>query len=96
VQSPNPWGVFLFRGKIIEEKYLIKKGNYIVDLQKVDFITWRNNEKSIGKYLLRLHIGSKEVGYMCQTIDEVKKVINSWGMTNGKEIEIEDEEIIWD
>lgn len=78
-----------------ENKFLIKKGTYIVDLEKVDFITWRNNEKEEGKYLVRLHIGSKEATYMCQTIDDVKDLIRNWAIANGKVTEINNEAIIW-
>ena len=31
----------MYRKGIIEERFLLKNESYIIDLEKVDFITWR-------------------------------------------------------
>lgn len=82
-----------------ENRYLVKQTSYIVDLKDVDFITWSANERDLGKFLAKLHIGTKETRYMCQSAEELKGLLQGWADAKGKEIEIELKEIeglIWD
>ena len=34
----------MYRKGIIEERFLLKNESYIIDLNSVDFITWKENE----------------------------------------------------
>lgn len=78
----------------LKEKYLIKSNSYMIDLESVDFITWKENEKNAGTYWAKLHIGSKEARYICNDVDELKELLERWSLVKGKEIEIEENEII--
>jgi hypothetical protein len=66
----------------------------MIDLESVDFITWKENEKNAGTYWAKLHIGSKEARYICNDVDELKELLERWSLVKGKEIEIEENEII--
>jgi len=46
----------------------------------------------------KLHIGSKEARYVCDSLDELKKLLLAWSDIRGEKIEIKDEEVIelWD
>ena len=50
---------------IIENRFLLKGGSYIVDLINVDFLTWKENATEYGTYWLKMQIGSKEGIYVC-------------------------------
>ena len=78
-----------------ENRYLIKKTSYVVDLNNVDFITWNENERDVGKFLAKLHIGTKETRYMCQTALELKQLLEGWAEAKGKKIELDLLEIKW-
>ena len=66
----------------------------MIDLESVEFITWKENEKNAGTYWAKLHIGSKEARYICNDVDELKELLERWSLVKGKEIEIEENEII--
>ena len=66
----------------------------MIDLESVDFITWKENEKNAGTYWAKLHIGSKEARYICDDVNELKDLLEQWSLINGKQIEIEENEII--
>jgi len=78
-----------------ENRYLLKKTSYVVDLNNVDFITWNENERDLGKFLAKLHIGTKETRYMCQTASELKQLLEGWAEAKGKKLEIDLLEIKW-
>tara|TARA_X000001382_G_scaffold102936_2_gene77762 strand:- start:133 stop:384 length:252 start_codon:yes stop_codon:yes gene_type:complete len=78
----------------LKEKYLIKSNSYMIDLESVDFITWKENEKNAGTYWAKLHIGSKEARYICDDVNELKDLLEQWSLIKGKKIEIEENEII--
>ena len=73
--------------RIVENRYVVKDESYIADLAKVDFITWRRNIED-GNYWLKMHIGSKEVRFVCKTMDSLNGILENWAKINGKEIEI--------
>ena len=77
-----------------EEKYLIKTNSYMIDLAKVDFITWKENDKKENTYWAKFHIGTKEARYVCDGIEELRTILETWSKLNGKKVEIEDEDII--
>ena len=83
---------------IKNKRYLIKANSYIVDLYNVDFITWKENDKMESTFWAKLHIGSKEARYVCDSLDELKKLLLAWADIRGEKIEIKDEEVIelWD
>ncbi len=66
----------------------------MIDLESVDFITWKENEKNAGTYWAKLHIGSKEARYICDDVNELKDLLEQWSLIKGKKIEIEENEII--
>ena len=85
---------------IKQKRYLIKKNSYIIDLFSVDFITWKENENEEGTYWTKLHIGTKEVRYVCQDVFELKRIIETWSEMHGPGIMISQEEVMeeyeWD
>tara|TARA_S200002703_G_scaffold156037_1_gene160946 strand:- start:219 stop:470 length:252 start_codon:yes stop_codon:yes gene_type:complete len=80
---------------IKNERFLIKKTSYLVDLKDVDFITWSENERDLGKYLAKLHIGSKETRYMCQSVKDLETLLQTWSEVKGKKIDLNRDEIQW-
>ena len=81
--------------KEIIDKYLIKQTSYIVDLSNVDFITWNENERDMGKFLAKLHIGTKETRFMCQSSADLKQLLETWTTAKGARIDIQATELIW-
>jgi len=77
---------------IIENRFLLKGGSYIIDLINVDFLTWKENSTEYGTYWLKMHIGSKEARYVCSK-PELKVIIEEWTRVHGNKIEIEIEEL---
>lgn len=80
---------------IKNERFLIKKTSYLVDLKDVDFITWSENERDLGKYLAKLHIGSKETRYMCQSVKDLETLLQTWSEVKGEKIDLNRDEIQW-
>ena len=77
-----------------ENRYIVKANSYIIDLDKVDFITWKENEREEGTYWAKLHIGTKEVRYVCKDIDSLRDLLTDWSHLNGKEAKLKNEDII--
>jgi len=73
--------------RIIEDRYVVKDESYIADLGNVDFITWRQNSDD-GNFWLKMHIGEKEVRFVCKTMNDLNKILENWTKLKGKEIEI--------
>lgn len=80
---------------IKNERFLIKETSYLVDLKDVDFITWSENERDLGKYLAKLHIGSKETRYMCQSAEDLKTLLQTWSEVKGEKIDLDVNELTW-
>ena len=80
---------------IKNERFLIKETSYIVDLKDVDFITWSENERDLGKYLAKLHIGSKETRYMCQSAEDLKTLLQTWSEVKGEKLDLNIDELAW-
>jgi len=85
---------------IKQNRFLIKENSYIVDLFNVDFITFKENEKDFGSYWIKLHIGSKEVRYICDDINKLKEIVELWCEIHGKTISLDEKELVgenqWD
>ena len=45
--------------------------------------------------MAKLHIGTKETRYMCQSAEELKELLQGWADAKGKELEIKLDEIEW-
>tara|TARA_R110000824_G_C14875136_1_gene642729 strand:- start:280 stop:534 length:255 start_codon:yes stop_codon:yes gene_type:complete len=73
--------------RILENRYVIKDESYIADLANVDFITWRQNSED-GNFWLKMHIGEKEVRYVCKTMNSLNALLGVWTKLKGNEIEI--------
>tara|TARA_Y100000004_G_scaffold178082_1_gene220304 strand:- start:844 stop:1095 length:252 start_codon:yes stop_codon:yes gene_type:complete len=80
---------------IKNDRFLIKETSYLVDLKDVDFITWSENERDLGKYLAKLHIGSKETRYMCQSAEELKTLLQTWSEVKGEKLDLNIDELTW-
>tara|TARA_R100001015_G_C4625648_1_gene184255 strand:- start:1239 stop:1508 length:270 start_codon:yes stop_codon:yes gene_type:complete len=83
----------MIRKGLIESKFLLKNGSFIIDLNEVEFLTWNKNVKLADSYWVKLHIGDKDTRYICDSRDELCDIINAWGKIKGKEIKIDKEEI---
>ena len=77
---------------ILENRFFLKGGSYIIDLINVDFLTWKENATEYETYWLKMHIGSKEVRYVCSP-EELKIIIEEWTRVHGNKIEINMEEL---
>ena len=77
-----------------ENRYLLKGNSYIIDLYNVDFITWKENDKVEATYWAKLHIGSKEARFVCNDLNELKTLVQSWTDIRGKKVSIQDEDLI--
>jgi hypothetical protein len=75
-------------------RYLLKANSYLIDLQTVDFVTWKENDKDEGTYWTKLHIGTKECRYVCGSLTELNKLIRAWSAQKGKRLEILNKELI--
>lgn len=70
----------------------MKSGSYIANLQNVDFITWKMNQTD-GSFWMKLHMGPKEVRFVCDSMLDVKRVILSWAKTYEDEFDISENEL---
>jgi|15BtaG_2_1085339.scaffolds.fasta_scaffold20048_3 hypothetical protein len=73
---------------IVENRYVLKGGSYLADLKSVDFITWRQDAET-GHYRMKMHIGPKEVRFVCDTEEELEVVLSDWTTMQGKQVKIE-------
>ena len=78
---------------VIENKFILKDESYIADLQKVDFLTWNENDKRKGEYFMKFHIGTKETRFICSSKNELLGIIKSWCAANGKDVDIDENDI---
>ena len=83
----------MIRKGLIENRFLLKNGSFIIDLDEVEFLTWNKNIKMSDSYWVKLRIGGKDTRYVCDSRDELCDIINTWGKIKGKEIKIDKEEI---
>lgn len=77
-----------------ENRYLLKGNSYIIDLYNVDFITWKENDKVAATYWAKLHIGSKEARFVCNDLNELKMLVQSWTDIRGRKVSIQDEDLV--
>jgi hypothetical protein len=78
---------------IIEERFILKGESYIADLEKVDFLTWNENDKIAETYFVKFHMGQKEVRYICSSKKELLNIIKAWCSVKGKNIDINENNI---
>ncbi len=83
----------MIRKGIIENRFLLKNGSFIIDLSEVDFLTWNKNMKLEESYWVKLHVGEKDTRYICDNRSQLCDIINAWAKIKGKEIKINKEEI---
>ena len=61
---------------------------------------FKENEKDFGSYWIKLHIGSKEVRYICDDIDKLREIVELWCGIHGKTISLDEKELVgekqWD
>ena len=50
----------MIRKGLIENRFLLKNGSFIIDLDEVEFLTWNKNIKMSDSYWVKLHIGGKD------------------------------------
>tara|TARA_R110001606_G_scaffold399110_1_gene580766 strand:+ start:1964 stop:2221 length:258 start_codon:yes stop_codon:yes gene_type:complete len=77
-----------------EDRYLLKANSYLIDLKTVDFLTWKENDKEEGTYWTKLHIGTKECRYVCDSLTDLNTLVQAWSLQKGLCLEVEDEELI--
>tara|TARA_R100001015_G_C4633542_1_gene198659 strand:+ start:3779 stop:4036 length:258 start_codon:yes stop_codon:yes gene_type:complete len=75
-------------------KYLLKKNSYLIDLEKVDFITWKENDNEEGTYWTKLHIGSKEARYVCENLSQLRELVMAWCEIRGQYLSVEESDLI--
>jgi len=75
-------------------RYLLKANSYLIDLETVDFVTWKENDKEEGTYWTKLHIGTKECRYVCDSLTDLNTLIRAWSNLKGKRLEILNKELI--
>ena len=79
---------------IKENRYLLKANSWLIDLEMVDFVTWKENDKEEGTYWTKLHIGTKECRYVCDSIGDLNTLPQTWSARKGKRIAVLNEELI--
>lgn len=76
------------------KRYLLKANSYLIDLYNVDFITYKENDNEEGTYWTKLHIGTKECRYVCESLTVLDELIKAWSKIRGQYIDLDKEELI--
>jgi hypothetical protein len=76
-----------------DNRYLVKGNSYIIDLLNVDFITWKENEKVESSFWVKLHMGTKEARFVCDSLDDLRFLLECWTNLRGKILNLTDEEL---
>ena len=67
---------------IIQNKLLIKHNSYIISLDDVSFISYKENESKKDEYWLKLYFGETESGrfvrYVARSQEILKNIIFTW------------------
>tara|TARA_E500000318_G_scaffold96414_1_gene96771 strand:- start:3997 stop:4257 length:261 start_codon:yes stop_codon:yes gene_type:complete len=63
---------------IKQDRFLVKEGSYVIDLDSVEFITFTQNENNTNQYLLKFHIGTKEARVMADSISDAISILEKW------------------
>lgn len=79
---------------MLRNKYLVKKNSYIINLENVEFITYKENEAEPDTYWIKFHIGSKETRFICDSLDELKTILRRWTLSQGNEVAHKNEELV--
>lgn len=66
----------------------------MIDLNNVDFISWKENKEEEGTYWTKFHIGTKETRYVCESVGELKTILTKWTEMKGKPSSLNVEEIV--
>lgn len=61
-----------------QDRFLVKEGSYVIDLNSVEFITFTQNENNTNQYLLKFHIGTKEARVMADSISDAISILEKW------------------
>jgi|TARA_R100001480_G_scaffold117208_1_gene116771 hypothetical protein len=64
------------------EKLTDGQGIWVVDLQSVEFITWRQNYET-NEYFTKMHIGDKDAKLLLETKEEVEELVSAWKTRRG-------------
>tara|TARA_R100000458_G_C8022738_1_gene81736 strand:+ start:236 stop:442 length:207 start_codon:yes stop_codon:yes gene_type:complete len=68
----------------MENKYILHTKRAIVDLQDVEFLTWRQNDDN-GEWWVKLHLPSgKEIRLVYKTYEEMQEIIELWEDARGE------------
>jgi dipeptidyl aminopeptidase/acylaminoacyl peptidase len=87
---------------ILDDRYILRQGSYVVDLATVDFLTWKKDDdkmkwdrdgqyfekKSKGYFWVKMHIGTKEARFICKDKSELIRIIKLWTGIHGKEVKV--------
>ncbi len=76
------------------KRYLLKANSYVIDLLKVDFITWKENDKVENTYWAKLHMGTKEARYVCDNLTDLRTLVMAWADVNGQYLSVEENDLI--
>ncbi len=80
---------------IIQNKLLIKKNSYIISLEDVSFISYKENESKEDEYWLKLYFGETESGrfvrYVARSLSELKNIVYTW--SNIRDIDMTENEL---
>ncbi len=68
---------------IKQDRFLVKEGSYVIDLNSVEFITFTQNENNSNQYLLKFHIGTKEARVMAETVSDAISILEAWSELKG-------------
>tara|TARA_R100000353_G_scaffold135600_1_gene96233 strand:- start:118 stop:381 length:264 start_codon:yes stop_codon:yes gene_type:complete len=67
---------------LIQNKLLIKPNSYIISLEDVSFISYKENESKENEYWLKLYFGDMEssrfVRYVARSNEILKNIIFTW------------------
>tara|TARA_B100000963_G_scaffold267049_2_gene235263 strand:+ start:2154 stop:2417 length:264 start_codon:yes stop_codon:yes gene_type:complete len=67
---------------LIQDKLLVKPNSYVISLEDITFISYKENESKHEEYWLKLYFGDMEssrfVRYVARTKDELKEIVYQW------------------
>ena len=67
---------------LIQDKLLIKPNSYVISLEDVSFISYKENESKQNEYWLKLYFGDMEssrfVRYVARSNEILKNIIFTW------------------
>jgi len=80
---------------IIQNKLLIKHNSYIISLDDVSFISYKENESKKDEYWLKLYFGETESGrfvrYVARSQEILNHIVYTWA--NLRDIDMTEDEL---